>query len=318
MKSLNAVILVLSAALTMGTFGAEENKIKSIGSDTMSHLMKNTAEAFKAKHPEVTVEIQDPGSSAGIAAMIDGQSDLCPSSRSMKKEEYEAFAAKQKSEAKPVELRVALDGIVIYVHKENPISQLSMEQIGRIFSENPAEDVTIKGKVHKAIGAKIKTWGEVDSNLPAEWKDKPITLYSRNAASGTYGFFKEHVLTNHDYDKRAQEMSGTSSVVNGVAKDKFSIGYGGVGYKTEDVKLVAVSPKQGEPAVAATIESIIQKKYPISRALQIYVPHVPKGVLKEYLQFILSKEGQEIVSSEKVGFVPLPAELLAKEEAKLK
>jgi len=318
MKSFIAV-LVLIATVALGVGAKEENKIISIGSDTMSHLLKNTAEAFKSKQPDVTVEIQDPGSSAGIGAMINGQSDLCPSSRPMKKEEYEKFAAERGAGFKPIELRVALDGIVIYVHKDNPVSQISMEQIGRVFSENPGEDITdSKGKVFKAMGTKIKTWGDLDPNLPAEFKDKPITLYSRNAASGTYGFFKEHALNNHDFDKNSQEMPGTSSVVNGVAKDKFALGYGGIGYKTQEVKLLPVSPKQGEPAVAPTNETVVQKKYPLSRALQIYVPRPPKGVLKEYLIFILTKEGQDIVSSEKVGFVGLPPELLSKEIEKLK
>jgi len=294
---------------------ADDTKIVSMGSDTMGHLMKNTAEVFKAKHPAVSIEITEPGSSAGIGAMINGQSDLCPSSRPMKAEEYEKFAAA--NSGKPIELRVALDGIIIYLHHDNPISQLTMEQIGRIFSGNPAEDIDVKGKTFKAIGPKIKTWGEVDPNLPAEWKDAKISLYSRNAASGTYTFFKEHVLQSHDFDKSAQEMPGTSSVVNGVAKDKFAIGYGGIGYKTQDVKLVPVAPKQGEPAIPATVESVVQRKYPISRALLIYVPKKPTGVLKEYLQFILSKEGQEIIGSEKVGFVPLPPDLVVREVEKL-
>src|SRR5205085_7225122 len=117
------------------------------------------------------------------------------------------------------------------------------------------------------------------------------------------------VLNNHDYDKAAQEMPGTSGVVNGVAKDKYAFGYGGIGYKTESVKLVPVSAKKGDPAVPATNETVIQRKYPISRALQIYIPRPPKGLLKEYLRYILSAEGQEVVGSEKVGFVPLPTEV---------
>jgi phosphate transport system substrate-binding protein len=318
MKMSALLTLACAMAISFGARAADEMKIVSIGSDTMSHLMKNTAEAFKAKNSKVTVEVQDPGSSAGIGAMINGQSDLCPSSRSMKKEEYATFAEKH-SGAKPIELRVALDGIVIYVNKSNPINEISMEMIARAFAQNPADDYTDKkGKVHKGIGAKVTTWGEIDPNLPAEWKNAKITLYSRNAASGTYGFFKEHVLDDRDYDKTAQEMPGTSSVVNGVAKDKFAMGYGGIGYKTEDVKVIAVAPKAGEPAVPATTETVSQKKYPISRALQIYIPKKPSGVLKEYLEFILSPAGQKIIASEKVGFVDLPAPLLERELEKLK
>jgi phosphate transport system substrate-binding protein len=318
MKMAALSTLACAMAISLGARAADEMKIVSIGSDTMSHLMKNTAEAFKAKNSKVTVEVQDPGSSAGIGQMINGQSDLCPSSRSMKKEEYATFAEKN-SGAKPIELRVALDGIVIYVNKDNPINEISMQMLAQIFAENPNEDVTDKkGKVHKAIGPKVKTWGEVDPNLPAEWKRAKITIYSRNAASGTYGFYKEHVLDDHDFDKSSQEMPGTSSVVNGVAKDKFAIGYGGIGYKTQDVKVISVSPKAGEPAVPATTETVSQKKYPISRALQIYIPKKPTGVLKEYLEFILSPEGQKIIASEKVGFVDLPAPLLERELEKLK
>lgn len=312
MRTFVIMVLCMLAVNINTSNAAEAKKIVSIGSDTMSHLMKNTAEAFRAKHPEATVEIQDPGSSAGVGAMINGQSDLCPSSRVMKPEEYEKFGELQGRGFKPIELRVALDGIVIYVHKSNPLNQLSMNAIGRIFSENPEQP--IKDKV---FGSKFRTWGEIDPNLPAEWKNAKITLYGRNAASGTYAFFKEHALLNHDFDKSCQEMPGTSAVVNGVAKDMFGIGYGGIGYKSEEIKLVSVALTPGEPAVAPTNETVAQKKYPISRALQIYVPRKPKGVLKEYLQFILSKEGQAIVGSEKVGFVPLPDSLLSQELEKL-
>jgi phosphate transport system substrate-binding protein len=236
----------------------------------------------------------------------------------MKSEEIEKFAASHGG-AKPVEVRVALDGIVIYVHKDNPISQISMEQIARIFCEAPDTDASDKkGKALKKFGAKAKTWGDVDSTLPADWKDAKIVLYSRNAASGTYAFFKEHALGDRDYDKSCQEMPGTSSVVNGVAENKFAIGYGGIGYKTEAVKLLPVAAKDGEPAVQATVESVIQKKYPISRALQIFLPKKPEGVVKEYMEFILSKDGQAIVGSDKVGFVPLPQELADRELSKLK
>ncbi|HYG75204.1 MAG TPA: phosphate ABC transporter substrate-binding protein [Planctomycetota bacterium] len=318
-----AIVALLSAILLCASSNAaqteKDGKIVSIGSDTMSHLMKNTAEAFKARRPDVTVEVQDPGSSAGIGAMINGQSDLCPSSRAMKPEEFAKFADNFGSGVRPIDLRVALDGIVIYVHKDNPINQLSLEQIGRIFAQNPAEDLTdSKGKVSKGMGTKIRTWGEVDPNLPPEFKSAKITLYSRNAASGTYSFFKEHALNNHDFDANSQEMPGTSSVVNGVAKDRFAIGYGGIGYKTNEVKLLPISPRQGEPAIPPTTESVAQKKYPISRALQIFIPKKPQGVLKEYLEFILSPEGQKIIEGEKVGFVGLPEALRLKELEKLK
>jgi phosphate transport system substrate-binding protein len=313
-----ATLALCAAALTVGVRAADEKKIVSIGSDTMSHLMKNTAEAFKAKKPAVTVEVQEPGSSAGIGALINNQSDLCPSSRPMKSEEIEKFAASHNGE-KPVEIRVALDGIVIYVNKANPIAQLTMAQVARIFSENPDSDaMNKKGKPLPKFGPKIKTWGEVDPNLPAEFKNAPIVLYSRNAASGTYAFFKEHALGDRDFDAKAQEMPGTSAVVNGVEKDKFAIGYGGVGYKTEAVKLLPIAAAEGEPAAMPTAENITGKKYPISRTLQIYAPKKPSGVLKEYLEFILSKEGQVIVEGEKVGFISLPDPLRERELEKLK
>jgi len=319
MRTMMLSVLFCAVALVAPTVqGSEDKKIVSIGSDTMSHLLKNCAEAFKAKNPAATVEVQDPGSSAGIGALINNQSDICPSSRPMKAEEIEKFAASHDGN-KPVEVRVALDGIVIYVHKDNPISQMSMDQIARIFCEAPDVDAKDKkGKELKKFGAKAKTWGDIDASLPAEWKSAKIVLYSRNAASGTYAFFKEHTLADRDYDKGCQEMPGTSSVVNGVAKDKFAIGYGGIGYKTEEVKLLPISKVDGEPAVPATVETVIQKKYPISRALQIYLPKKPTGLVKDFMEFIVSTEGQAIIGSDKVGFVPLPPELAQREASKLK
>jgi phosphate transport system substrate-binding protein len=250
--------------------------------------------------------------------MINGQSDVCPSSRSIKSEEVAKFAEKHGEGKQPIELSVALDGIVIYVHRDNPIRELSMSQLARIFCENPNSDAKdSKGKELKKFGPKATQWGDLSKDLPDEWKKANIVLYSRNAASGTYAFLKEQAMGNRDYDKKAQEMPGTSAIVNAIAKDKFGIGYGGVGYTAEGVRLLAISPEDGKPAVAATAQTIADRQYPIARALYIYISKKPEGVLKEYLNFILSDAGQEIIGGERVGFVKLPPALLKRQVDKL-
>jgi phosphate transport system substrate-binding protein len=266
--------------------------IKSIGSDTMNNLMTRWAEGFKKVYPNVQVEIEGKGSVTAPPALISGTANFGPMSREMKKQEIDAFEAKVGY--KPTAIPSAVDVLAVYVHKDNPLAGLSLQQVDAIYS-----------KTRKAGANKdITTWGEL--GLTGEWADKPISLYGRNAASGTYGFFKEHVLKNGDYKDSVKEQPGSSAVVQGVASDRYAMGYSGIGYKTSDVRAVPLS-RSGDKFVSADADNAYNGQYPLSRLLFIYVNYKPDSDLdplrREFLRFVLSYEGQAVVIDD--GFLPL-------------
>jgi phosphate transport system substrate-binding protein len=279
--------------------------LNSIGSDTLNNLMTFWAEGFKKQYPNVNLQIEGKGSTTAPPALIEGTAQLGPMSRDMKGAEIDKFEAK--FGYKPAKVRVALDGIAIYVNKDNPIQQLTFQQLDSIFSST-----------RKRGGKEAKTWG--DLGLKGEWANKPISIYGRNSASGTYGFFKEHALSNGDYKNTVKEQPGSSSVVQGVAEDKYAIGYSGVGYTTSGVKTVKLAEKEGGEFYGESYENVLSRKYPLSRYLNVYVnknPNKPMdGAVREFLTFVLSKEGQEIVVKD--GFFPLPAKVASEDLAKLK
>lgn len=279
--------------------------LNSIGSDTLNNLMAYWSEAFRKEYPNVRIQIEGKGSTTAPPALIAGTSQLGPMSRPMKKDEEDAFVAKYGY--KVTSIGVALDSLAVFVNKDNPIKSLSLPQVDAIFS-----------KTHKGgITEDYKTWGQL--GLTGEWANLPLSLFGRNSASGTYGFFKEHALAKGDYKDTVKEQPGSASVVMGVTEDRSGIGYSGIGYKTSGVKAVALSAKEGQPAAEATYENVLSGKYPLSRTLLIYVAKEPNKplppVTAEFLKFILSKAGQEIVVKD--GFMPLPAEVVEKELAKL-
>ena len=273
--------------------------LNSVGSDTLNNMMTFWAEGFRKLYPNVNVQIEGKGSSTAPPALIEGTSQIGPMSRNMKQKEVEAFEAKYGF--KPTTIGVALDALAVFVNKDNPIKEMSMTQVDSIFS-----------KTQKRGGANIITWGQV--GLKGEWANKPISLYGRNSASGTYGFFKEHTLKKGDYKDTVKEQPGNASVVLGVTEDKAGFGYSGMGYVTSGVKALALSKKDGEQAYAANYENVLSGKYPLGRFLYINVvkePNKPLPTLqKEFVKYILSKEGQEIVVKD--GFLPLPAAEAAK------
>jgi phosphate transport system substrate-binding protein len=228
-----------------------------------------------------------------------GTAQFGPMSRPMKAEEQEAF--EKKFGAKPTEIAVALDALSVYVNKDNPIKSLTFEQLDGIFSKGAARDVA--------------TWG--DLGLKGEWASRPISLYGRNSASGTYAFFKEHALAKHDYKDTVKEQPGSAAVINGVTEDIAGIGYSGIGYLTSGVKDVPLAAKAGDKPALPTYKNVLTKKYPLSRALYIYVAKVPGKPLdpavKEFLKFVLSKQGQAVVIKEQ--YLPLTAKMV---EAQLK
>jgi phosphate transport system substrate-binding protein len=279
--------------------------LKSVGSDTMNNLMTLWAEGFNKFYPGIKIEIEGKGSSTAPPALTAGTAHFGPMSREMKAQEIDEF--EKKYGYKPTEVKTSLDVLAVYVHKDNPIQCLSLPQIDAIFSK------TRRGGYEKDI----RTWG--DLGLTGEWADKPISLYGRNSASGTYGYFKEHALFKGDYKDEVKEQPGSSSVVQGVASDKFGIGYSGIGYKTADVKAVPLAAKEGATCLEANMENAYNGEYPLARFLYIYVNKAPGKSLdplrREFLSFVLSKQGQEIVVKD--GFIPLPASLIQEERSKL-
>lgn len=286
------------------TSGVSGN-LKSIGSDTMNNEMTLWAEGYNKYYPNVKIEIEGKGSATAPPALTAGTSHFGPMSRPMKDAEVDGF--EKQYGYKPTSVRTSLDSLAIFVNKDNPIKCLSLQQVDAIFS-----------KARRGGYAKdITTWGEL--GLTGEWANKPISLYGRNSASGTYGYFKEHALFQGDYKDQVKEQPGSSSVVQGVASDKYAIGYSGIGYKTADVRAVPLAAKEGGACYAAELKTVYSGDYPLSRYLYLYVnkkPGTPLDPLRlEFVKFVLSKQGQEVVIKD--GYLPLPKNIVAEEQGKL-
>ncbi len=272
--------------------------LNSIGSDTLNNLMTLWAEGFRKLYPSVNIQIEGKGSSTAPPALIEGTAQIGPMSRAMKKSEIEAF--EKKYGFKPTRIGVALDSLAVYVNKDNPIDSLSLQQVDAIFSR------TRKG----GYGEDIVTWGQ--AGLKGSWAGQPISLYGRNSASGTYGYFKDHALFKGDYKNQVKEQPGSASVVLSVTEDRAGIGYSGIGYRTSGVKAIALSEKDGAPAYVPSYENVLAGKYPLGRMLYLYVAKKPNEPLprmvEEFLKYVLSKEGQEVVVKD--GYLPLPAKVV--------
>ncbi len=279
--------------------------LSSVGSDTLANLMTLWAEDFKRLYPNVNIQIQAAGSSTAPPALTEGTSNLGPMSRKMKNKEIEAFEAKYGY--KPTAIRVAIDALAVYVNKDNPIKGLTIPQVDAIFS------ATRKCGYPKDI----TKWG--DLGLTGEWKDRPIQIYGRNSVSGTYGYFKKKALCKGDYKDTVNEQPGSASVVQGVTKSINGIGYSGIGYKTSGVRAVPLAKKEGKDFVAATPENAVNKTYPLSRFLYIYVNKAPNKPLppleREFIKMVLSKTGQKVVIKD--GYIPLTGKVAEKELAKV-
>ena len=279
--------------------------LNSIGSDTLNNLMTLWAERFRAIYPNVNIQIEGKGSSTAPPALIEGTAQLGPMSREMKAAEIDAF--EKKYGHKPTEIKVAIDSLAVFVHKDNPIKGLSMNQVDNIFSST-----------NKRGGKPLNTWGEL--GLTGEWANRPLSLYGRNSASGTYGFFKEHALKNGDYRSTVKEQPGSSSVVQGIANDLGGIGYSGIGYKTSGVKALALAEAPGGAVQEPSLENCLSGAYPMARFLYIYVnkkPHEPTDKLvHEFMKFVNTKEGQEVVVKD--GYYPMPAAVAAETLTALK
>jgi phosphate transport system substrate-binding protein len=290
-----AAVTVDGKIAAYATASGVSGNLNSIGSDTLNNLMTFWAEGFQTTYPNVNIQIEGKGSTTAPPALIQGTSQLGPMSREMKSTEIDEF--EKKYGYKPTAIRVAIDALAVFVHKDNPVKGLTLQQVDGIFSST-----------YKRGGKSIATWDQAGL---AEWTGKPISLYGRNSASGTYGFFKEHTLAKGDYKPTVKEQPGSSGVVQGVSSDLTGIGYSGIGYITSGVRALPLGEK-ADALVEPTYENALSGKYPLSRFLFVYInkkPGQPLDTLTlEFLRFVLSKQGQEIVVKD--GYFPLPAEVV--------
>jgi phosphate transport system substrate-binding protein len=308
-----ALVAALSAPLTRAADVQVDPKLKayksasgvsgnlnSVGSDTLNNLLTLWAEGFRKVYPSVNIQVEGKGSATAPPALIQGTAQLGPMSRAMKKEEEEEF--EKTFGYKPTRISVALDCLAVYVHKDNPVAGLSLVQVDGIFS-----------KTRKLSGPDITTWG--DLGVKGELAALPISIYGRNSASGTYAFFKEHALGKGDFKDEVKEQPGSAAVVQGVAKDRAAIGYSGIGYRTSEVRVLTLAKATGQELVEPTFDNALNGKYPLGRALYIYINKKPSEPLpplgKEFIKYVLSKEGQEVVIKD--GYGPLPMSLIEKQ-----
>jgi phosphate transport system substrate-binding protein len=276
--------------------------INSVGSDTMNNMMALWAETFRKMYPNVKIQIEGKGSGTAPPALIAGASQFGPMSRAMKAAEIDQFEARYGY--KPTQIRTSYDALAIYVNKDNPLDKITLAQADAVFS-----------KTRRRGGRNINTWG--DLGLTGDWASRPISIYGRNSASGTYGFFKEHVLQTGDYRDTVKEQPGSASVVQGVTEDRFGIGYSGIGYRTSGVKTLQLAEK--DQFFDGSYGNVTSGKYPLSRFLYIYINKAPgkplDPLVKEYIKLILSKDGQEVVVKD--GYLPLSPAIVAEELKKL-
>lgn len=264
--------------------GGSGNSIVVDGSDTMVNLSQAWAETYHKKKPEVNIQVSGGGSGVGINSLIAGKVDMANSSRKL--EEKEVARAKANNSGKEVkELIVGLDALAIYIHKDNPLESISVEELAEIYGENGT----------------ITKWSQLGIANPG---GDEIVRVSRQNNSGTYAYFREHVLgKKRDFKNGSIDQSGSKDVVALVSRTPSAIGYSGMGYKTDAVKWLKVSAKKGQPAIAPSADAARSGTYPISRPLFVYTLGEPQGSVKEFLDWCRSAEGQKIV--EEVGFVPL-------------
>ncbi|MFO7888813.1 MAG: PstS family phosphate ABC transporter substrate-binding protein [bacterium] len=284
MKKIITVILVALFFITINLSAQSFIRIK--GSDTLINLVQKLAEVYMEENPNTAIAVTGGGSGVGIAALIADRVDIADASRQMKPKEIEAA---HKNGVDPVEVVVGIDGLSVIINAENPVSSLTMDQIGLIFR------------------GETTNWKDVGG------PDKEISLYGRQANSGTYVFFQELVLKKKDYSSDMKRMNGNAQIVEGVAADKEGIGYVGIGYVYDDehnlrkdIKVISVTQGEAEPVSPLISENVKSGKYPIARALYQYVNGIPDGDVKKFIAFELSDKGQKIV--EDLSFYPVSGE----------
>lgn len=273
--------------------------LSSVGSDTLANLMTLWGEEFKRLYPNVNIQIQAAGSSTAPPALTEGTSNMGPMSRKMKDKEIEAFESK--FGYKPTAVPVAIDALAVFVHKDNPIKGMTIEQVDAVFSS------TLKCGATKSIDV----WGDI--GMTGAWASRDVQLFGRNSVSGTYGYFKKKGLCKGDFKNTVNEQPGSASVVQSVATSINGIGYSGIGYKTSSVRAVPLS-KKGDNFIEATPENAVKGNYPLSRFLYVYINKAPNKPLspmeQEFIKMVMSQQGQEVVVKD--GYIPLPAKVAQK------
>ncbi len=281
------VLMMLLSCTRTAPDGTIRHKvvIQNTGSDTMVNLAQAWAEAYAEIEPTVSVEVSGGGSGTGIAALINGTVDIANCSRKIEPQELEK--ARKNTGKEPIEFLVAYDAIAVYVHKDNPLEELTIEQLADIYGEH----------------GKITRWSQLSVTLPKGARDK-IILVSRQSNSGTYHYFREAVLGHRgDFRLGTLDLHGSKDVVELISRTPGAIGYSGMGYATPNVKMLKIARSSGDPAYAPTIENTISQRYPIARPLFMYTLGNPNETVKKYLEWIVSAQGQKVVIDN--GFVPL-------------
>jgi phosphate transport system substrate-binding protein len=281
MKKLGYIMLLILTLAMWGcgganTSGTAARSVTIKGSDTMVILGQRWAEMYMKIHPEKRIQVTGGGSGTGIAALINGGTDVCEASRPMKDTEKAMVRGRHGKDVS--EIPVALDGVAVYVPLSSKIQSLSREQLRSIYTGS------------------ITNWRDVGGN------DQRIVAYSRENNSGTYVFFKEHVLNNEDFARDIQTLPGTAAVVNAVSKDPASLGYGGIAYAS-GIKALAIKRDEASEGVTPSLETVESGQYPLSRQLFFYTVGAPAGETKEFINWVLSPDGQKIC--EAVGYYPL-------------
>ena len=277
----------------------------SIGSDTMNNLMALWLEGFRRHYPNVRIQIEGKGSSTAPPALIEGTAQFGPMSRAMKSTEKDKF--EERFGYPPTPLRTSLDALAVFVNKDNPLEGMTLPQVDAVFSK------TRRG----GHGEQIARWGQLGPG--GEWAAARISLYGRNSASGTYGFFKSVALFKGDYRDEVKEQPGSASVVQGVTEDRYGVGYSGIGYRTSGVRVVPLAEAEERPFVDASLANVLDGSYPLGRFLYLYVNKTPgeplDPLVREFARFVFSREGQEIVIKD--GYMPVPFEVVVEELAML-
>ncbi|MBV2130785.1 PstS family phosphate ABC transporter substrate-binding protein [Arsukibacterium indicum] len=294
--------LILLAGISGGAVtpvaAKSDSTLTSVGSDTLQQLMQLWGEEYRRRNPTVNFQIQSIGSSTAPVALIEGTAQLGPMSRAMRQAELQQFA--ERFGYLPTAVPVAIDLLAVYVHPDNPLTQISLQQLDAIFS------------VNRRCGgaADIQRWGQL--GLAGHWQQRFISMYSRNSVSGTYGYFKQHVLCNGDLKARTNQLAGSSAMLRAISQSVAGIGYSGIGYATHNVKVLPIITADGQ-AVAPTAANALSGDYPLARQLYIYVNKPPGQPLTAdelaFFDLVLSVTGQQLVLQD--GFLPLPAEIVS-------